>query len=811
MRTGGHGGDFDDMTRIAMLRVGAAAIALHAASAAAAAIPAEAEANALRNSDDIVVTATKVNQETPITASIYTTEPQAIVSRSIIENSIPPTADFSDVVLLTPGASSTSNGNGPGLSDSKTTLRGFHDGQFNITYDGIPFGDSNDPTHHSTSYFPNGTYERIIVDRGPGRATDLGQASYGGNIHIVSRETTDKGSVDIQDVYGSFHTFLQRVGVQSGSIDQLGGLRIVAVGEYKQTDGALIAGGGWFVNGFAKADLPVGDHVKFSLLGSYNQELFHQSDASGGATCFVTGSTVKPTPGEVSQATCDAGSQIGVYGKNYGGVIPAQAATSRWPTARTSWNWQNKATDIEIFRTQIELSSALSFDNKTYTYFYKNFTISPEDTSTPCTGVVANPATQCSALSTKALVGGKIVSVLGDVPGYTKLNQYRQSGDIAEFTLVTPIGVGKAGFWYEHSQSKRYRYDYDFTQAFANNAFGDYHFDFAKTANYYNYKEKLINGVGQPTLQLGGTPVPQYIKYDERTSWDQIQGFGEFEFKLFDERLSLTPGVKVQSFSRQIDTPIAAQSSREGIVAQQTYRPTLPYFTANFLIRPNLSTYFQFAKGFLIPSLGSSLETSGANPQLPLDPPPTKTTNYQAGAVYAGDLLNIDADVYYIKTSNSSFTDPSNPGVIVVSAGPATYKGVEAQVSYRLLRGLTAIVNGSLASAKDDTSGLTLVQAPSYTALAGAVYNSGALKLSYLHKFVGREFWDVANTVRAAPYSLGIATASYQVGPVEVGVSVYNVFDDRSTTSIGGAANAIGASYQFQSRRSFEGSVRLKF
>lgn len=516
------------MTMIAWLRISAAAMALSAAAnASAAAVPADTDpANALRNTDDTVVTATKVNQETPITASINTTEPQAIVSRSIIENSIPPTADFSDVVLLTAGASSTSNGNGPGLTDSKTTLRGFKDGQFNITYDGIPFGDSNDPTHHSTSYFANGSYERIIVDRGPGRATDLGQASYGGNIHIISRETTDKGSLDIQDVYGSFDTFLQHVGVQSGSIDKLGGLKIVAVGEYKQTDGALTAAGGWFVNGFAKADLPIGDHVKLSLLGSYNQELFHQSDASGGTTCFVTAVTGRVTPGEVDKSTCDAGSQLGVYGKNYGGVTPRQAGSSLWPSARSDWNWEKKSTDIDIFRAQFELTSNLSVDNKTYTYFYKNFTISPEDTSTPCTGVVANPATQCSALSAKALVGGKIVTVAGDIPGFTRLNQYRQSGDIGEFTWVTPIGVGKAGFWSEHSQSKRYREDYDFTTAFAAHAFGDYHFDIAAMANYFNYREKLVNGAGQPALQLGGTPVPQYVKYFEFSSWDQIQGFG---------------------------------------------------------------------------------------------------------------------------------------------------------------------------------------------------------------------------------------------------------------------------------------------
>ncbi len=102
------------------------------------------------------------------------------------------------------------------------------------------------------------------------------------------------------------------------------------------------------------------------------------------------------------------------------------------------------------------------------------------------------------------------------------------------------------------------------------------------------------------------------------------------------------------------------------------------------------------------------------------------------------------------------------------------------------------------------------------TALAGAVFNHGPVKLSYLHKFVGRQYWfvdqaKIAPSVRAAPYSLGILSGSYQIGPVQLGVSVYNVFDNRSTTSIGGAAAPVGAVYTFQSTRSYEGSLRFRF
>ena len=286
------------------LAFGLASLA-HAGDAPAA--PAGAEEGPIRNTDDIVVTATKVNQTSPITASVHTFEPQAIVSRSIIENSVAPTADFSQVVLLTPGASiNPSSGNGVGLADTKIVLRGFQDGQYNITFDGVPFGDSNDPTHHSTSYFPNGTYERIIIDRGPGGATDLGQASYGGQVHIVSRELSDKFFIEDQAVIGSFNTFMDRVTINSGRIDKLGGLKIIGIGEYKQTDGALSNQPGWWVNGFVKAELPIGADAKLSMLSSFNKRPFNSADAAGGATA----------------------AQIAAFGKTYDAISPAQAAGS---------------------------------------------------------------------------------------------------------------------------------------------------------------------------------------------------------------------------------------------------------------------------------------------------------------------------------------------------------------------------------------------------------------------------------------------------------------------------------------------------
>lgn len=778
-------------------------VAQPALAADAPASPAAPDAanGQITNSDDVIVNATKVNEVTPITASIHTTEPQAIVSRSIIENSIAPTADYSQAILLTPGASLTpSSGNGVGLGDQKITLRGFTDGHYNITYDGIPFEDSNDPTHHSTSYFPNGTYERIIVDRGPGSATDLGQASYGGNIHLVSREATNDFFMEGQAVYGSFDTFLGRATVNSGTIEKLGDLKIIAVGEYKRTDGALSNQPGWWANGFIKIEKPLGSNAQLTLIANYNQSLFNQSDAAGGATA----------------------EQIALFGKQYGAVSPSQAASSLYPNARSDWNWQNKTTDMEIARLQWQPSSNVSVDNKFYTFFYKNFTLSTEDSTTQCN--VLSTANQCvgsaaapngAAFSNVRAIGtglggsgGKTIT--GDIPGYTKVNQYRNWGDILQVNVTTGIGILKVGAWYEHSESHRYRYDYDFTTASQDGGISNYNFDFSimNDGSNWNYKEKNTAS----NVMLNGQPVPAYIKYDEHTSWDQIQGFGEFEFKLLNDTLTITPGVKVQNFTRGIASPIAAQSSRIGSYTHQSYDPTLPYATINYLIRPNFSVYAQFAKGFLIPSLSLSLETKGSNnAAVPLDPTPTRTTNYQAGFVYAGDRLNIDADYYYITASNSVAVDPTNPNNIVLNGDPARYQGAEGQVSYLFLPGLTGIANGTIMTSKDTTSHKWLPNAPNYTAMVGVVYNSGRFKFSYLHKFTGRQWVDSNNTTRLAPYSYGVFAASATFGRITAGVTVNNPLDSRPIVAQSGPTSDPTTLYIFQAPASYQAQLKIRF
>jgi iron complex outermembrane receptor protein len=70
------------------------------------------------------------------------------VSEDFIRNFMSPIADYSEYINYAPGTFSI-NPNGIGLGQGKTFFRGFSDGKYTMTFDGVPFEDTNDPTHHS--------------------------------------------------------------------------------------------------------------------------------------------------------------------------------------------------------------------------------------------------------------------------------------------------------------------------------------------------------------------------------------------------------------------------------------------------------------------------------------------------------------------------------------------------------------------------------------------------------------------------------------------------------------------------------------
>src|SRR5579883_2460457 len=130
--------------RIGHLRNSAALLALvlsGALSPAAAQQVAAARATSAGEIETVVVTGTAFDPETaPAKSSLDTMEPQTIINKTYIEDSVPATGTYTSILAIAPSMTGTDL-NGPGLSDGgvKNTLRGLSDGNFGINFDGIPF------------------------------------------------------------------------------------------------------------------------------------------------------------------------------------------------------------------------------------------------------------------------------------------------------------------------------------------------------------------------------------------------------------------------------------------------------------------------------------------------------------------------------------------------------------------------------------------------------------------------------------------------------------------------------------------------
>lgn len=743
--------------------LGATALVLVASAMPSIAFAQEAQApvasdEAKKGSDlaegsDIIVTGTRANEIAPVTVSLLATQPQAIISRSYIEDSLPATADFNEIALISPSVSNYGGTNGPGLSESKAQIRGFQDGEYNITYDGVPFGDTNDPTHHSNTFFPSNTIETLVVDRGPGNASQLGQATFGGNINLFSRATRDDASVEAKATYGSWNTWMLRGLVQSGAIDKLGGTEIVLSGQHIESDGARSFSPFHSTNIFGKAVVPISPDVKLTVLGTYNQNHFNQPDKDGATL-----------------------SQIAQFGKNF--------SLNNDPTSQTyyGYNYTNKTTDFEIVKLEANLSAHASFDNRMYTYSYDNETLSGSDVTLFAT---ATPAAITSANKVTLTPGGTAVT---GVPGYTKTNKYRMYGDIAQAHFDMGFGTLTAGAWLEWSNTYRQQRDVDLVTMGR------------------NYVEKKV------TDPNTGVATPQDIKFDQNSNTNHTEEFVEFEFRPLPG-LKITPGFKHVDFNRRIDADYN-QTTRYAQSLSDTYTADLPFATINYAINDRLSAYGQFAKGFLAPSL-SVLYVD--HPDFSTVKPEKSTNYQAGMVYHGahlsldGDVYYID----FRNKFATDPTAPASEGTVFINDGSVIYKGVEGQATYAFDNGLAVFANASRNYAKTDNPGkphLQVANAPEWTAAGGILFKSGPMRFSLIDKWTGRQWFTDPTAAPAAQYAFyksngyntAILSARYKIGPAAIGLGVDNLFNTKSLQNIGASSKTPVASYGVAATNNFD-------
>ncbi len=272
------------MSTISRLRLSTAAFAIgafFASSAAQAQLLASAGAGGI---ETVVVTGTAFDPESaPAKARLETMEPQTIISKSYIEDSVAEGADYTTILAIAPGLTGF-DVNGPGLSDGgvKNTMRGLPDGSYGITYDGIPFGDTNGPSHHSQSYFPGSTIGSIDVDRGPGNAGNMGASTYGGSINMFSEVLSEDAHGKVSATAGSWGMNLFVANYQTGDFNIAGMNNRVMINLQDQNSaGYLTYQSSAAKNITIKTQTEIAPGWTMTLFGSYNALFQNLNDNSG--------------------------------------------------------------------------------------------------------------------------------------------------------------------------------------------------------------------------------------------------------------------------------------------------------------------------------------------------------------------------------------------------------------------------------------------------------------------------------------------------------------------------------------------------
>jgi iron complex outermembrane receptor protein len=387
----------------------------------------------------------------PTASSLDVYQPQSVIDLAYISNHLPPTADYSTIANMSPSVANIVS-NGPGLSEARrSTMRGFAQNQYNVTYDGIPFQDSDDLTHHSTSYFPAKMIGRVTVDRGPGEASGLGIATFGGTIGLTSKDPRTDLAIIPTMSYGSYNTILGHIEADTGSLKPLDGASAIASYQYLTTDGYQTDVTVKRTTGYVKYLQPIGKNTTVTLLSNYND---------------IKWGLAQP----VSQALMDQ------YGRNF--------ALSDDPRnlLYKEYSKRKNRTDFEYIGLDSAPTDSIHVNAKVYTYYY--------NTTTNNTSAYGG-----GTLNSKTGVYSKPWEVTDGVPdnvGRIQHISYRSVGETFNVSWDNPYGVLKFGAWHDYQHTVRQQIAVDYTKGGVpdyNPALG--------SINQYLYRGYVYNTVDQ--------------------------------------------------------------------------------------------------------------------------------------------------------------------------------------------------------------------------------------------------------------------------------------------------------------------------
>ena len=388
-------------------------------------------------------------------------EPTSTIGAETLQKLAVPTEDYNDVVRLTPSAMDISPV-GPGLQqDFGQSIRGLQYTQFSVLFDGVQIpGFIANLAPQPAAYFMEHDLGSITVHRGPGEASAIGSATFGGFISLASPTLSNEYSINPYGTLGGYGTKLFGLEAQSGSLAALGGGRGLIDLSQEEALGATSGTATERRNGFVKLEQPVGASTVVTFVANVDND-------------------VTRTP---YGATLDS---IQRYGPNY--------ALNSDPASQTfrGYNRDSYTTDFEYLGVHSVLGSGLTLDDKAYTASYYQRHSQGLDPG----GLAPNLA------GTYFLDSVTPANLTGDVPGLVGHNDFRAWGDVLRVAQDTPYGQARAGIWVEREGFTTYTTNVDLTRGGIPYAPG-----LGVTTYLNNYRSTLTTV--QPYAEFAWTPLP---------------------------------------------------------------------------------------------------------------------------------------------------------------------------------------------------------------------------------------------------------------------------------------------------------------
>ena len=706
----------------------------------------------------------------PMDASLEATSARTYISPTYIQNFISPVADYGEAVAMAPGTF-TLNGNGVGLGQSSTYFRGFPDGNYDIDFDGIPFYDTNTPTHHSWAFFPAQFLGGIDFDRSPGTASTVGPTPFGGSIHLLSKDMSPVQNLRGQFAYGSFNTYLYDGQFDSANVLPNKKFNFQIDIHHLQSDGYQTFNYQTRNGGDIKAQYKISD--KTILTGFSGVIWLDANTPNFSATrCQMYGAA--------SGYTC-TGALAPFAGAGLNFLLTNNSDPVNY--LNNQYNYYHVPTDFEYVGVHSELGHNIAIDVKPYTYNYDN----SERYSN------ATPITYATTINGSKTYNGLAIAPC-NVPvtkkgvtaipcGVDKYNSYRKYGETSTLSQVSRFGILRAGFWYEWAATSRHQFPSDPLNHWADQALSNFNEQYW-TNSYQPYAEYEFH----VTRSLNITAGTKFAYYNIATKQYADNGKTIGGLGTNDPNTFITNG--------------------------GSYSAWLPAVDANYRLKSNWSVYGQIATGSVVPpSKVFDYTQSPAGTPVKTLPKQQRNTTYQAGTVLKLKRVTFDADFYHIRFQNSysSTLDPTGEPVYFLQPSSIT-KGFEAESNIYVAHGLSVYLNGSVGRANyvgnlsvtcapanctgapitvTAPSGLWVANTPSDTEAEGVTYQRKSWDLGMFNKRVGTINQDNGayhNQAIINPFNQTNAYVNYTIrssgrfDQTKLRLSFNNLFDSHNMT-----------------------------